>query len=342
MKGEGKRLVVLRFSALGDVAMTLPVIYSVAREWPGLEIYVATRPFFARMFVGAPSNVKVIGFDLKDKYRGLKGTFAIARELAALKPDYVADLHNMARTMVISTLLRLRGAKVATVDKARASRHKVYGGGEPQRQYIDRYFDVFARLGLESQPCFTTIFPDGVTLGDDEKNIIKTPAVGIAPFARYATKTYPPQQMRSVAEMLAGRGYNIYLFGGRGAEADILAGWEHPRTESRGEIVSLAGRYPLETELALMSQLSVMVSMDSANQHLAALTGVAVVSIWGGTTPACGFMSYGQSEERCIVLGIECQPCSVAGGDKCPKGHTKCLAIPPQVVVNVVENVIGH
>ena len=69
-KAGAKRLVILRFSALGDIAMTLPVIYSVAMEYPDVEIYVATRPFFGRMFINPPANVKVLTFDLKEKYRG--------------------------------------------------------------------------------------------------------------------------------------------------------------------------------------------------------------------------------------------------------------------------------
>lgn len=333
MSREKPRTIVLRFSALGDIAMTVPVIYSVARAYPDMEIIVATRPFFGRMFINAPENVRVMTFDLKDKYKGLRGTLKIARELAALHPDYVADLHNMARTVAITAWLGLCGAKTATVDKARASRKRVYAGGEPQRQYIDRYFDTFSRLGFEARMDFKSVF-DGCDMPEVSTEI-RRPAVGIAPFARYATKTYPPEKMRTVARMLAAKGVNVYLFGGRGAEAETLASWQEPG------IVSLAGQFQLEEEIALMSRLDVMVSMDSANQHLAGLAGTQVVSVWGSTTPACGFLGFGQNGDNAVSLGLECQPCSIAGSKECPKGHMDCLhKLPEESIVNMVMSLI--
>lgn len=346
MKGAGKTLVVLRFSALGDVAMTLPVIYSVARQWPGLKVYVATRPFFAKMFVGAPANVEVLPFDLKEEYKGFGGTLRVAQRLASLHPDYVADLHNMARTIVIDSLLRLTGARVAIVDKARFSRRKVYAGGESQRQYIFRYFDVFARLGLEAPPDFTSIFDganvsDGNDDGPDADCVIKAPAAGIAPFARYATKTYPPEMMREAAQELSRRGINVYLFGGRGAEAAVMDSWQQPAVEGCGEIVSLAGRFPLEKELKLMSSLGVMVSMDSANQHLASIAGCQVLTVWGGTSPACGFRPWGASEGSDICLELPCQPCSIAGTPECPLGTLDCMRqLTPSHIAEAVVKVL--
>ncbi len=328
-------LLILRFSALGDIAMTVPAIYSLARTYPDMDIYVATRPFFGRMFINAPSNVKVLTFDLKGEYHGLGGTLRIARRLAELHPDYVADLHNMARTMLITAYLRLHGAKCATVDKARASRRKVYGGGEAQRQYIDRYFDTFRRLGLDSECTFTSVYAPGDI--DGKESVITHPAVGIAPFARYATKTYPPAKMREVARMLAAKGINVYLFGGRGTEADTLASWQE-----KG-IVSLAGQFPLEEEIALMGRLDVMVSMDSANQHLAALAGTKVISVWGSTTPACGFLGFGQTLDNAVCLNLPCQPCTIAGSKECPKGHMNCLTqLAPQTIVDKVTELIEH
>lgn len=324
-----RRLVAIRFSALGDIAMTVPVIYSVAKAYPDTEIIFVTRPFFGRMFINPPANVRVMTFDLKEEYKGLRGTMRIARELARLHPDYVADMHDMARTKIITAWLRLHGAKTATVDKARGARHKVYAGGEPQRQYIDRYFDTFRRLGFDAVTDFNSVYDK-----DSATSIpvtIKSPAVGIAPFARYTNKTYPPEMMRKVARMLASQGVNVYLFGGRGAEADTLASWQEEG------ITSLAGQFPLEDEIAVMGRLDVMVSMDSANQHLAGLAGTKVVSIWGSTTPACGFLGFGQTADDAVYLGLGCQPCTIAGSKRCPKGHMDCLRkLPEETIVSKV------
>ncbi len=321
----------LRFSALGDVAMTVPVIYSVAKEYPDTEIFVATRPFFARLFINAPENVKVLPFDLAKEYKGFGGVLKIARELAALRPDAVADLHNIGRSWVITALLALKGCPTATVDKARRSRKKVMSGGAPQQPYIERYFEVFSRLGLPAEPDFTSVFS---TLPEPPVPVMH-PAVGIAPFARYATKTYPPEMMKEVAETLAEKGVHIYLFGGRGADAETLSQWENEG------IASVAGKFPIEKELALMANLDIMISMDSANQHLASLVGTPVISIWGGTTPACGFLGYRQDQSNALSLGLPCQPCSIAGTPTCPKGDLECmLKLSPTVIVGKVTELL--
>lgn len=328
-----KRLVAVKFSALGDVAMTLPVLYSVARCHPEVDIYMATRPFFGKMFINPPSNLHVVPMDPGKEYRGVRGIFRIARELHALKPDMAADLHDVMRSWSVTRLLGLGGARTAGLDKGRFTRRDVMRGGRAQRPYISRYFDVFRRLGLDSTIEFTSVF-DGGTLPDIPVDI-KAPAVGIAPFARYATKTYPPAAMRQVASMLADVGVNVYLFGGRGAEASELASWE------RDGVVSLAGKFDLPVELAIMSRLAVMVSMDSANQHLAAIAGTRVVTIWGGTTPACGFTAFGSRREDSICMNLSCQPCSIAGTPECPLGHMSCMeSISPEVIVDKIIKIV--
>ncbi|MDE6555880.1 MAG: glycosyltransferase family 9 protein [Duncaniella sp.] len=322
-------MLIIRFSALGDVAMTLPVIYSVASAYPEVEFYVATRPLFSRLFINPPANLMVIPIDIKDKYQGAKGVLGIAHRLNALHPDYVADLHDVIRSWLLTEYFHFTGAKVAMVDKDRSSRKYVLAGGEPQRNYIDRYFDVFRKLGFPAERNFTSIFDNNEAPGSPVE--IKHPAVGIAPFARYATKTYPLELMNSVVLMLAKKGVNVYLFGGK-AEADMLATWEKPG------VVSLAGKFDLAGELAVINGLDLMVSMDSANQHLAALVDTPVLTIWGSTTPACGFLGYNQtSPADTVMFTLPCQPCSIAGNKECPKGHMNCLrSISPDAIFDAI------
>ncbi len=112
-------MLIIRFSALGDVAMTVPAIYSLATRYPDLNIDVVTRPFFARLFINAPDNVNVIGVDFNKDYKGVGGTLRLLRRLGKLRPDYVADLHNVLRSWIIDRYFRLRGVKVVMVDKMR-------------------------------------------------------------------------------------------------------------------------------------------------------------------------------------------------------------------------------
>lgn len=312
-----RRILIIRLSALGDVAMTLPAVYSLARQYPHLQIDVLTRPAFARLFADAPENIRFCTPDLQGRHKGVAGMCRLLKELAALHPDCVADLHNVMRSWIIDAFFVLAGKKVAMVDKLRSRRSRVLRQKERQPNFVDRYADVFARLGLPVKLDFQSVFSGTPPWS---KVSVRHPAIGIAPFARYANKTYPVEKMRQVAELLAEDGCHVYLFGGK-QEAPLLEQWQ----KEIGHCTSLAGRFSLSDELSAISSMDVMVTMDSANQHLASVVGTKVVTIWGSTTPACGFLGYGQSEEHAICLHLPCQPCSISGSRKCKLHHLACL-----------------
>lgn len=325
-------MLIVRLSALGDVAMTIPAIYSLAVQYPDLGIRVVTRPFFAKLFINCPENVSISIADFKGEHKGVGGTFRLLRQLSVPKPGCVADLHNVLRSWEIDTWFRMCGVKVSMVDKNRCARRRLLTDKEPQRNFVDRYADVFGRLGYPIRLSFRSVYDRKPA---DPPFEPLYPAVGVAPFARYYNKTYPPEMMRRVVEILCRMGCHVYLFGGRGREEKELRGWAD-------EVIgceSVAGGYPIDKEIALMSRMDVMVSMDSANQHLASLAGTKVVSVWGSTTPACGFMAYGQPAENAMMLGLPCQPCSVAGKPTCPLGHLDCMCrITPKMIADKVSS----
>ena len=335
-KREYKNILIIRLSALGDVAMTLPVVYSVAEAYPAKTFTVLTRPFFARLFSNKPWNLEVLAWDFKSGGVPIMNILSLMRLLAGKHFDCVADLHNVLRSWIIDCFFMARGKKVVMVDKMRnkraalTSKHSMTS----HPKMTDRYLEVFARMGLISALTFKSIFPKGSPF---LPFTVPVPSVGIAPFARYSNKTYPIDKMEKVVSMLSSENINVFLFGSKGKEADIMRHWQ----ERYSHCTSLAGIYDLETELSVMNSLKVMVAMDSANQHLAAISGVRVITIWGATTPACGFIGYGQQINDSICSGISCQPCSIAGSDNCKKGSMACLNdISPEEVVLVIENII--
>lgn len=320
-------LLVIRLSALGDVAMTIPVVYSLARRYPAWRVKVLTKAGFAPLFVNPPSNVSLLPVE-PARYRGWGGFFRVLRLLRKEKVTRVADFHNVLRSWGWDFFLGLAGCRVAVVRKRRLQRPGWWRLGRPigkQQAYTDRYLEVLARLGLPVQPDFVSLFTEDadVLLPEDCCPPPGMTAIGIAPFARYRNKTYPPERMRRVLEGLQASGrYRVFLFGAGGAEATLLRGWEAEFPCA----VALPGRLTLRQELSLMSRLNGMVTMDSANMHLASLVGVPVVSIWGGTTPRCGFLGWGQTEDRALLAGLPCQPCCVAGADSCRRHDYACLA----------------
>lgn len=316
-----ERLLVIRMSALGDVAMTIPAVYSVANRYPQLELIVLTRPFFMRLFLNAPVNVTLKAVDFSGNHHGLKGFFRLLRQIRSWQIDGVADLHNVSRSWWIDVAMMLCGKRVAMVDKMRFGRWRVTKCHQAQPSFVNRYANVFASLGYPFDYTFRSLFSQGSLSGMALD--VKPNAIGIAPFARYATKTYPVERMERVVAMLVAKGLPVYLFGAREKEEALLHDWQ----ERYPGCISLAGRFPIEEELVWMSCMKLMVTMDSANHHLASLVAVPVLSIWGSTTPACGFQAYGQKIDMSFYRHLPCQPCSIAGSDTCPQQHFACLDV---------------
>ena len=140
-----------------------------------------------------------------------------------------------------------------------------------------------------------------------------------------------------MAELSKDEQTTIFLFGGRGYEQAILEEWafQYPRVKS------VAGRYSLDKELMLISQLDLLLCMDSANMHFASLAGTRVVSIWGATHPYAGFYGYGQKPEDAIQAKLDCRPCSIYGQKPCLHGDWACLKqIKPEQITEKINAIL--
>lgn len=333
-----KRLLVFRFSAMGDVAMTVPVLYSLANQYPELEITVVSRPAFQPLFEKLPANITFRAADLQGRHKGIRGLFRLFRELNGQKFDAVADLHDVLRTRFLRLCFRASGTPTAHIDKGRQEKkaltrpqNKIF---LPLKTSFTRYKEVFERLGYSFSFHFTSLF--GTEKGDLNEILPCTGRkgtekwVGIAPFAKHRGKIYPLPLMEKVIARLSGQaGIRIFLFGGGKQEAEILSDWEQkfPNT------LALPGKLKMGGELILMSHLEVMVSMDSANMHMASLVNTPVISIWGATHPYCGFTGWNQNPDHAIQTELSCRPCSVFGNKPCLRGDYACLnRIQPETI----------
>ena len=333
------RMLIMRFSAMGDVAMTIPVIHSLAEQHRDLRITVLTRSRFTPMFQWLPANVEVRGIDL-DAYEGITGLTKLYNELSKQKFDIVADLHDVIRTKYIRTCFLMGGTKVAVVDKGRKEKHSLIGNGQtaqPLRPMVERYADVFRKLGYPVTLEYTKAFNPLTENFKDVRAVVGRKEegekwIGIAPFAAHEQKVYPLEKMHDAANLLLERGYKVFLFGAGKEESEELSTWECSGMKS--VCGKLGG---LHNEMLLISQLDAMVSMDSANMHLASLVGTKVVSIWGATHPKAGFVGYGQTDDGIVQVDLPCRPCSVYGNTACKLGDFRCMNnILPEDIVNTV------
>ena len=274
---------------------------------------------------------------------------ALYRRLVAKNITAVADFHNILRSNYLRLRFNLGHYHVAHINKHRRGKHRLTRNSdkvmEQQPTSFHNYLEVLARLGYTVEPTFTSIFPpEGGHLrllphviGEKKKF---QQWIGIAPFAAHKGKIYPEQNMEKVIVQLIQRhpSCRIFLFGGGGDEKVVIDGWAEKYKNCVNASAVVGG---LKNELILMSHLDVMISMDSANMHLASLTATPVVSIWGATHPFAGFMGWHQNPDNAIGLNLPCRPCSVYGNKPCLRGDYACLKnISPEMVLEKVAKLL--
>lgn len=349
MKKE--HLLIIRFSALGDVALMVPVVWSLAKQYPDLRITVLSRPFARTLFYDLAPNVNFMEADLKGEYHGMKGLNALYRRLAAKQFTKVADMHNVLRSEYLRLRFNLGRYRVEHINKHRNERRALVSQKNKQLVQLptafENYVDVLTRLGYPVKLEFTSLFPP------EGGNLNLLPAIvgpkksfeqwiGIAPTAAHQGKMYPKELMHEVLLKLVKKypHVRLFLFGRGKAENQLFNQWcqELPQCVDVGQHLE-----NMHQELILMSHLNVMLSMDSANMHLASLTDTPVVSIWGATHPYAGFLGWNQPQENILqVDDLDCRPCSIYGQKPCLRGDYACMnQITPDQVVRRISDIIN-
>jgi ADP-heptose:LPS heptosyltransferase len=325
------RVLVIRFSALGDAAMTIPVLYSVANRYPEDEFIFLTKKFIAPLFVNKPHNLEIFSVDTNSQYKGARGMLKLFQELKEKGINQVADLHLVLRSIEIDCYFKWKGKKVAVIHKGKGGKRRLTRTANkiriPLKSSIERYQKVFEDLGYDASLDFTSLFP--------AKEKKEETRIGIAPFARHPGKIYPVEKMEEVIRRLNEQpDTKIFLFGGK-EESSLLDRW----AEKYKQVESKAGCLSFPEELLLINNLNVMLSMDSANMHLASLVATPVVSVWGATHPYAGFYGYKQAIENAVQVDLKCRPCSVFGNKPCRYGSYDCLnLIEPEKIVEKIMN----
>ncbi len=329
----GRRMLIVRFSAMGDVIMSLFAVSALRKTYPDLRITVATKPKFAKFYREIPD----IGILELDANGSLKSLFRIISAAAKSGVDYVADIHNSLRSRIIRYCLFFTGARIALFRKNRRKRSSIKGKGldiVPFRHNVLKFCDVFARLG----------FPVPVPEQKRQKRPIPEVFgsksgrwIGYAPFASKSMKIYPRKQSLELIRLMSESYDRVFLFSGPGKELEFVREMEL----KHANVTGVFGKTDIWGELALMTNIDAMVTMDSSSMHLASLAAVPLVSVWGATHPAAGFMGYGYDIDRnCIQADLPCRPCSIYGEGKCRYDSPRCFeTITPEMIMEKVAAV---
>ncbi len=336
-----KKLLVIRFSAMGDVAISVPVIHSVLEQHPDIEITFLSRKFFKPIFNPHP-RFTFLGIDLKDKkYEGILGMYWLYKELSLQNFDVVLDLHDVLRTKLLRFFFQIQRTPVFIIDKGRKEKTQALKTKivtPPLKHSRERYADVFRNAGIKvnildkaflkipKQEKITSFYHQ---INPDNCNKV----IGFAPYSAHWSKELTPTQIKEVIQMLTQHpNYRIVLFGGGQKEKDKL----EVLSSSYKNCYSVAGKFSLKEELFLLQNLDLMIAMDSSNMHLASIVGTKVLSIWCSTHPNLGFSPY-QNEGNYIQVSqyiLPCRPCSIYGKLKtkkdieCAKKSINMISLP--------------
>lgn len=314
-----KHILVIRLSAMGDVAMLIPVLQVLKANYPEVKITILSRHFLKPIFNNAITGIDVDfhEVDTKDKHKGVLGIHKLANELKKRSIDAVADTHNVLRSKILRTFLY--GKKKAVINKGRNEKKALvnHTNFKQLKTTHERYADVFRSLGFTID-LSTHHFPKKPNL--PKLSFINSIAengekwIGIAPFAQYKGKMYPLYLMEKVISELA-KTKQVFLFGGGQKEINLLN-----KIESKNSnVINVAGKISLLEELQLIAHLDTMIAMDSGNAHFSAMFGVKTVTIWGVTHPFAGFVPFNQ-DKNCMLPDIKKFPkipCSIYGNKVC-------------------------
>lgn len=319
---------------MGDVALTVPVIKGIIKHNQDIKITLVTKKFFAPFFYGIP-RVELFFPDLKEKHKGIKGLYKLYKDLKNKEVyDTVIDLHSVLRTWFLCICFTLSGVPVHSINKGRGEKKQIIKTKKIRKikHATERYLDVFRRAGLEgtinSSPHFTftsktiSVVENYLKRNNSGSESIK---IGIAPFALHDPKIWGIEKIKKLISLISSKYLaDFYLFGGGTKEIKLLN-----ELKTCGKNIHIVAKeIDFKDEIALMSILNFVISMDSANMHISSLAGTKTVSIWGGTHPAFGFSTLGQPPELTIqtpLSSLSCRPCSVYGKKPCIYSSTKCM-----------------
>jgi ADP-heptose:LPS heptosyltransferase len=339
------RLLVIRTSAMGDVALTTPVLREVRKKYPDIELILLTRPAF-KPFFNSIGGLSLFFPDFKKRHRGLPGLIKLYTDISKQhKIDVVIDLHDVMRTKILRQLFRLSKVPVFVIKKGRIEKKSVISGKSKTRlkHSVNRYCDVFTEAGFSITPSEGPwIIPSSDAFKKADLMINKNDDlnIGVAPYAKHKLKMWPEENMLRLIEMISEKHKSkFWLFGGN-EESEKLAAFQ---TKIPGSF-NTVGTLNLEEELSLMSRLDFMIAMDSSNMHMASLAGTKVISIWGGTDPLSGFGAWMQPEEYSVSIPVNeltCRPCTTYGKGECRRGDLACMNwLTPEIVFRKIEKIL--
>jgi heptosyltransferase-2 len=315
------RILLVRFSSLGDVLLTTPLIRALRARHPAATISALTKQVWAPLLSANPQLDEVVAVSPG------QSLVPLARALRAARFTHFLDLHGSVRTRVLRLLVP--GPWCGFDARRRARQMLIRNHQDTYRDRVpvaERYFEAARDLDVAPDGGPAELFASPAAEARAEAWLVRVglleerPLVVLAPGAAHASKCWPVRHWLRLASDLVRQGFNIALIGG---PADRVIAAEIAASAGR-QAASAAGELDLQAGGALLRRARAAVSGDTGPMHLAAAVGTPVVALFGPTVEQFGFFPY---HARATVLqrDLPCRPCSSKGGPRCPLTHHRCL-----------------
>lgn len=336
-----KTYIILRLSALGDVAMTLPYIYHAARNNPEDCFVMVTQPYMAQLLIDAPHNLAILPF-IKEEHNRWHRILHFACNTHKKYPQAtIIDLHQVIRTRILNLAWKILGHNIISLRKPRKNRRRLLAKRLEATVAPAQYVPLMTELYNQTLKRASIIYPDQVpTIIQSTKNKEEV-KIGLAPHAQHRGKMISREQTIQLISLIRKKipRSTIILYGAPGKETN--QNLEIVQYFDSKQIFTTRAK-DLSEEVREIAQLTLMISMDSANQHIAAMVGTPVVSLWGATHPAAGFIPFHGEESDCLGTNLNCRPCSIYGNKDCKRGDWACIErLDLDAVAQVIEQKIA-
>lgn len=307
------KILILRFSSIGDIVLTSPVVRCLKQQLNASEIHFLTKKSFASIVENNPNVDKVFSFE--------KDVKEVLPELKKENYDWVIDLHHNLRSMQVKRALEKpsKSFNKLNIEKWLLVNLKI--NRMPEKHIVDRYFETVAHLGVKNDLNGLEFFIEA----KNEVNISSLPKeyqngfIAFVNGAKHNTKKLPTEKIISICKKL---NRAVILIGGK---EDFEVGEKIASQISN--VFNGCGKYNLQQSASLIKQADKAITHDTGMMHIAAAFQKNIISVWGNTVPEFGMYPYMPSKESKIVevKNLSCRPCSKIGFEKCPKGHFKCM-----------------
>lgn len=309
-----RKILVIRFSSIGDIVLTTPVIRCLKKQLPDAEIHFLTLNQFEAILVNNPYIDKLWLTD--------KNLNTVISKLKNEKFTDIIDLHNNLRSLRIKLELNVKSKSVRKLNFKKWLLVNFKINLLPKIHIVDRYLETVKHLGVRNDGEGLDYF---ISSADENIWPLLPPAflngyAGIVIGAKHNTKIFPVVKLIEVIKQI---NMPVVLLGGK---EDQQRGDEIAAATGK-QCFNACGKFALNVSAAIVKHARVILTNDTGLMHIAAAFKKPVVSTWGNTVPEFGMTAYVSADKSAIheITHLSCRPCSKIGYEKCPRGHFKCM-----------------